>query len=134
MRSKPTLLIWVVLTNATIALAQGGGDYSPSRVSALIQAAKAGDPTKILEMGSLGDRSAVPYLQEVVHSRHRYFGSPAANAQMALAKLGEQKQWGEILRELHSDEPTEQDHAVEKLSYIGGGGGGGARRKGLGRS
>lgn len=98
---------------------QTGTDSKQARMSTLMQRIENGDNNAILELGSLGDRSAIPYLQKLLTSQ-KHFGSASSNAQMALAKLGEKTQFAEILNELKSDDPAVQDNAVKKLTYVGG--------------
>jgi hypothetical protein len=78
-----------------------------------------GDKEAILELGRRGDRSVIPFLKTYLQSSENDYGSVGANAQMALAKLGEDAQFQEILHKLDSDDPWVQNDAVEKLVYVG---------------
>jgi hypothetical protein len=86
----------------------------------LIQKILAGDEQAILELGNLGDKSAVPFLQTLLGRPNKSYGSAACYAQMALAKLGEKQQQDEIVNELSSEDPSLQDDAFRKLAYVGG--------------
>jgi hypothetical protein len=108
----------------------------------LIEKIDNGDMQAILALGKLGDRTAVPYLKKLYQQlrpdscfsvrnpkeasergkREIYetFNCASPNAQMALAKLGEQAQLREILQELASDNARIQNEATYKLAYVGG--------------
>ena len=96
---------------------------SPSaRVQEKIQQIEKGDDRTILDLGTLGDRSAVPYLQKLRRNPDGgFWGNASISAQMALAKLGDEKAKEQILAEASSDDnPALQVHAVGELAYLGG--------------
>lgn len=95
-------------------------DKKAGRRAELVERISKNDPRAILELADEGDKSAIPMLREELKKKDKRFGSAATNAQMALAKLGERKQLDEILAENDSDDPAVQDHAIEKLAYVGG--------------
>lgn len=84
----------------------------------LIEQIEHGNHNAILELGNTGDKTIIPYLQKLLQHPNKNFGSIASNTQMALAKLGDEKQLDEILSELNSDTPKVQDDAIKKLSYV----------------
>jgi HEAT repeat protein len=85
-----------------------------------MEASEHGDRRAILELGRLGDKSAIPFLSRIAQQPDKQFHSAAANARMALAKLGLQSEFDGIVNELRSDDPAEQHNAVQKLEYING--------------
>ena len=114
-----TTLLVVMLTGSVNA--QAGTEQKKAKVKPLMERVESGDQKAILDLGLLGDKSVIPYLQEIIaQASHKNFGGEASNAQMALAKLGEKKQLDEILSELYSDDPAIQDDAIKKLTYVGG--------------
>ena len=122
MRSMIRLVVLLIFacisTVSDLALVQER--RSSPQVEELILKAESGDRQAILQMGSLGDQSAVPYLQKIREDSSEGFGSASSYAQMALAKLGVKKELDEILKEANSDDPAIQQAAVKKLGYIGG--------------
>lgn len=91
-----------------------------TKMQELKERAKKNDYKALLELGQQGDRSVIPMLREFKQREERHFGGASASAQMALAKLGETKEFAEILAELKDEDPGTQDRAIEKLAYIGG--------------
>jgi len=86
-----------------------------------IREIEKGERQAILDLGKMADRSAIPYLQRLRQNEDGgQFGSISISAQMALAKLGDEKEMGQILSEANSDDPRLQERAVSKLAYVGG--------------
>lgn len=86
---------------------------------ALLNRVKKHDCKAILELGNTGDKSTIPLLREIKRKRNKAFGGASANAQMALAKLGEPVEFDEIVTETENPDPWIQLHAFRKLEYIG---------------
>jgi hypothetical protein len=102
-----------------IVLTINGHAASNKAPGALIDRAKKGDRKAILELGGLGDTSLVPSLREIKGRKNKHFGGAGANAQMALAKLGEQVEFDEITHEANDKDPEVRWNGVRKLEYIG---------------
>ena len=85
----------------------------PNSAKVLAEKVKAGDDKSILEAGSSGDKTLVPYLKTLAAKDSPW-------AYMALAKLGETEYLNQILTEVDAENPSIQDRAMEKLSYVGG--------------
>lgn len=102
------------------ALAVGPSSERETKIRQLKERAQKNDSKAVLELGEEGDGSVVQMLRELRKKGEKHFGAPGANAQMALAKLGEKKEFDEIVGELNSEDPRTQDNAIEKLTYIGG--------------
>jgi hypothetical protein len=77
------------------------------------------NPDKVLEWGNKKDRTKVQNLRRLKARREKHRHSLAANAQMALAKVGERAEMDEIIAETKSNDPAVQAYAIEKLSYVG---------------
>lgn len=74
---------------------------------------KEGNYQPILDAGSSGDRSLIPFLRSIADESKPW-------VQMALAKLGEKEFFDQILTEVDSEDPNVQDRGMVKLQYIGG--------------
>jgi hypothetical protein len=88
----------------------------------LVRKIEWGFPDAILDLGTHGDRQALPVLQRLAQLgdtriRAERFDSIRGRAQAALAKLGDQDEFAAIVAELES--PNSVD-AVQKLQYVGG--------------
>lgn len=77
------------------------------------------DPKQVLEIGDKRDTKKIQYLKRLKARKEKHKNSPASNAQMALAKMGEKKEMDEIVAEAKSAEPDVQSEAIEKLRYVG---------------
>jgi HEAT repeat protein len=84
----------------------------------VLEAVQRGDNAAILELGKLGDTSAIPLLTKLAEGPDTGFRGAAANARMALARLGDRKEFDGIVKEAHSDDPAVQYHAIGKLEYV----------------
>lgn len=116
-----SVLILLMMLNVSFVFSETETGTAMERKNQLIKKVENGDQKAILELGSLGDKSVVPVLRGILsRASHRNYGGEAANAQMALAKLGEKQQLKEILAEFDSDDPALQDDAIKKLTYVGG--------------
>lgn len=115
----PHILILVASAFSFVSVTQAQGK-KVERLTGVVERVQKNDAKAILEFGEDGDKSVIPMLREELLKKDKRFGGAASNAQMALAKLGEKKQLDEILAENDSDDPVTQDHAIEKLAYVGG--------------
>lgn len=122
MKSELPFLTLMIIAGAVLyASAQVGVNHPTTQVAEMIDQVKEGNTPAILQMGKRGDKSAVPFLRTLVQQPNKNFDSVAANAQMALAKLGEEEQLNEILREAEGDDLAVQYIAISrKLPYVGG--------------
>jgi hypothetical protein len=110
-------LLWIAVIGCQGGMLAGPQAEPAKRLQELLQAAERGDRQAILELGSLGDKSAIPVLNRIAGQPDR-FHEAAASAHMALAKLGVQSEFDLIVKDLHSDDPAVQYNAVQKLEYI----------------
>lgn len=119
---KSMMLLFVLLTEACTQCVLAGNETKVMKATKeeLIKNIEGGNKNAILELGSIGDQSVIPFLEKLLQSPNKNFGGVAANAQMALAKLGRKEQLDEILAELNSEDWGLQDHAIKKLAYVGG--------------
>jgi len=120
--SKTRPLIVLLLTVwALHIVAQVSANSMQTGVLDLQKRISQGEHKAILEMGDIGDKSLVAYLRRLsLESRWKGDERVKSNIQMALAKLGEQKEFDEIVNQLKNKDPHVQYAAVRKLVYIGG--------------
>lgn len=88
--------------------AADGQDASPSLT----------DPKEILEIGRKGDKSKIAQLRKLKAGKDKSLRGAAANAQMALARMGEKREMDEILAEAKDDDPEVKLNSVKKLGYV----------------
>jgi len=118
MKSIHLLFIFFLGMHLQYVHAQTVTNAAKSNKDEIIKKIEEGDRNAVLELGSTGDQTIIPYLQKLLENPNKVFGGVAANAQMALAKLGQKKQMDEILVELESNDPSLQDNAIKKLIYV----------------
>lgn len=83
---------------------------------------KEGDYKAIAKAADSGDMTLIPHLKKLasdIKARNNS-NSPAFQAHIALAKLGNKEAMQEILNEVDAENPDVQDKAMKKLSYVGG--------------
>lgn len=115
------VLALVAVTGLALARLPGWRVGADERVvGQLMQRADTGDETAILELGRCGDASVMTFLRKFRTNPDGIFGSASTNAQMALAKLGDQGSLDAIFRDLRSDDPPIQSDGIRMLAYVGG--------------
>jgi hypothetical protein len=124
--AKGISIFWIAIallvmraSNAT-AMGQEIPPTTTVDVEDLKEEVKSGYVSAILELGATGDQSAVSLLRKVMAEPKKLVNTQEGAAQMALAKLGDQQEFNEIVRDAHSDDPTPMGEGIDKLAYIGG--------------
>jgi HEAT repeat protein len=116
---KRTILLAVIFALLILPCsAQEQNQIMSDSAKELAEKIKTGDYESILEMGTSGDRTIIPYLKVLASKESKWIVHD--NAQMALAKLGEKEYLNQILAEVDAESPDIQDKAMKKLSYVGG--------------
>src|SRR5262249_51192589 len=114
-------LLTIVMPLLFLGAAQSQGLRNSNSIedsSLLIQKIKSGDTDAIAKAGRSGNRAYVPYLRKQLSSP-RYKGtnlSPATQARLALAKLGEVDQLEDLWCNISYSYPA----PLGQLSYVGG--------------
>ncbi|MFC1679398.1 HEAT repeat domain-containing protein [Elusimicrobiota bacterium] len=119
MRKTGAILICMVLTSGTFLGAAEKSDIGTVKMSILLKRAKKNDRKALLELGRRGNKSAIPLLKKVQKKKKKR-GQTAPYCQMALAKLGDESAFQEILQELRGEGPGSRGRAIKKLKYVGG--------------
>ena len=125
--TAPSLrLLWTGTVTVCYAAGQDVSDTARhKRVSELAQAIeKRPTGTAILELGRIGTRNEIPFLRSI---RDRLRDAPPERlsdreaseaAQMAMAKLGDNAAFQEILEELRNPNQSVQQAVFNKFKYI----------------
>ena len=114
------IFFFLFVVSVNVALAQT--DILSESAKELKSKVEDGNYDAILEAGNSDDKSLIPYLKSMtLNSKDKWNeASRAFKAQIALAKLGDQDAFNEILAETDAPEPYVQDSALKKLSLVGG--------------